>query len=168
VDADVERRVEILDLETLEWSEGPKLPGMRMNGFTPAVCVFDGDLLASPADGKLYRLTEDRASWDVVGEIEEARFVHRMVPIDGRTVALVGGDDLMAAISAAAILAKVARDAEMAELAVRYPGYGLEQHKGYATVRHLAALAQLGPTPLHRRSFAPVRGRPLPMDAGDE
>jgi len=73
-------------------------------------------------------------------------------------VALVGGDALMAAISAAAILAKVARDAEMTALAERYPGYGLEQHKGYATAAHLQALASLGPTPLHRQSFAPVRG----------
>ncbi len=72
-------------------------------------------------------------------------------------VALVGGDDLMGAISAASILAKVARDEEMSVLAEAYPGYGLEQHKGYATAAHLEALATLGPTPLHRRSFAPVR-----------
>jgi ribonuclease HII len=73
-------------------------------------------------------------------------------------VALVGGDALMPAISAAAIVAKVARDAEMVTLAARYPGYGLERHKGYATREHLDALLALGPTPLHRRSFAPVRG----------
>jgi ribonuclease HII len=73
-------------------------------------------------------------------------------------VALVGGDALMAAISAAAILAKVARDAEMTALAEQYPGYGLERHKGYATAAHLQALASLGPTPLHRQSFAPVGG----------
>ena len=72
-------------------------------------------------------------------------------------VALVGGDNLMPAISAASILAKVARDAEMVELALSYPGYGLESHKGYATSSHLEALARLGPTPLHRQSFAPVR-----------
>jgi ribonuclease HII len=72
-------------------------------------------------------------------------------------VALVGGDDLMPAISAASILAKVARDAEMVELSARYPGYGLESHKGYATPVHLEALSRLGPTPLHRQSFAPVR-----------
>ena len=72
-------------------------------------------------------------------------------------VALVGGDDLMPAISAASILAKVARDAEMVELSQHYPGYGLESHKGYATAVHLEALSRLGPTPLHRQSFAPVR-----------
>lgn len=72
-------------------------------------------------------------------------------------LAIVGGDDRVPAISAASIIAKVARDAEMAELAARYPGYGFEQHKGYGTAAHLAALAHLGPCVLHRRSFAPVR-----------
>lgn len=79
-------------------------------------------------------------------------------------VALVGGDGLMPAISAASILAKVARDAEMVALARDYPGYGLESHKGYATSAHLEALARLGPTPLHRQSFAPVRDHdPAPV-----
>jgi ribonuclease HII len=73
------------------------------------------------------------------------------------TVALVGGDRRVAAISAASILAKVARDAEMADLDRRYPGYGLAGHKGYPTVAHRAALVRLGPSPIHRRSFAPVR-----------
>lgn len=72
------------------------------------------------------------------------------------TVAVVRGDARIAAISAASILAKVARDAEMTAAASAYPGYGFEQHKGYATARHLRALRRLGPTPLHRRTFAPV------------
>ena len=72
------------------------------------------------------------------------------------TVTVVGGDAKVPAISAASIVAKVARDAEMVAAAKRYPGYGFEQHKGYATGRHLEALRRLGPTPLHRRSFAPV------------
>jgi ribonuclease HII len=72
-------------------------------------------------------------------------------------VAVVRGDASVPAISAAAILAKVARDAEMVTLAARFPGYGLDRHKGYPTAQHLAALKRLGPTPLHRRSFAPVR-----------
>lgn len=71
--------------------------------------------------------------------------------------AVVKGDLLVPAISAASILAKVARDAEMVLLAQQYPGYGLDVHKGYPTAQHLEALRQLGPTPLHRRSFAPVR-----------
>ncbi|MCU0936266.1 MAG: ribonuclease HII [Gammaproteobacteria bacterium] len=70
--------------------------------------------------------------------------------------AVVGGDARVPAISAASILAKVARDAEMVELDARYPGYGLAGHKGYPTREHLEALARLGPSPIHRRSFAPV------------
>jgi ribonuclease HII len=72
-----------------------------------------------------------------------------------RTV--VRGDASVEAISAASILAKVSRDARMVELDGRYPGYGLAQHKGYPTASHLAALEQLGASPVHRRSFAPVR-----------
>jgi ribonuclease HII len=82
------------------------------------------------------------------------------------TVALVGGDGLMPAIGAASILAKVARDAEMVELARIYPGYGLERHKGYGTAEHLTALSRLGPTPQHRQSFAPVRALRSVPDAG--
>ena len=73
------------------------------------------------------------------------------------TVTVVGGDGKLAAIGAASILAKVARDAEMRALAERYRDYGFERHKGYATAEHLAALERCGPTPMHRRSFAPVR-----------
>ena len=75
------------------------------------------------------------------------------------TVTVVGGDARLAAIGAASILAKVARDAEMRALAERYAEYGFERHKGYATAAHLDALARWGPTPVHRRSFAPVRAR---------
>ena len=75
-----------------------------------------------------------------------------------RTVAVVGGDDRVPAISAASILAKVLRDDEMAGHAKTYPEYGFEQNKGYATQAHLDALRAHGPTPLHRRSFTPVGG----------
>jgi ribonuclease HII len=70
---------------------------------------------------------------------------------------VVKGDARVAVISAASILAKVARDAEMAALHMRYPQYGFDQHKGYPTAVHLAALQAYGPIPEHRRSFAPVR-----------
>lgn len=71
--------------------------------------------------------------------------------------AIVGGDASEPAISAASIVAKVARDQEMIELDLVYPGYGLAQHKGYPTKLHMAALQQLGITPIHRRSFGPVK-----------
>lgn len=70
---------------------------------------------------------------------------------------LVGGDDLEPAISAASILAKTHRDRLMCDLGGRYPGYGLQQHFGYPTPAHLSALRRLGPSPVHRRSFAPVK-----------
>jgi ribonuclease HII len=72
--------------------------------------------------------------------------------------AIVQGDGLIPEISAASILAKVLRDEEMVALDKCYPGYGFAQHKGYGTAFHRQALARLGPCPIHRRSFAPVRG----------
>lgn len=70
--------------------------------------------------------------------------------------AVVKGDSLVAEISAASILAKVARDLEMEELDKQYPAYGFAQHKGYPTKLHFEKLAELGATPFHRKSFAPV------------
>lgn len=71
--------------------------------------------------------------------------------------AVVQGDATVAAISAASILAKVTRDREMCQLDDLYPGYGFAVHKGYPTKLHLAALQSMGPTPIHRRGYAPVR-----------
>jgi ribonuclease HII len=73
------------------------------------------------------------------------------------TRAVIGGDRSVPAISAASILAKVARDAEMVALDARFPGYGFAAHKGYGTAEHRAALVRLGPCSIHRMSFAPVR-----------
>ncbi len=71
--------------------------------------------------------------------------------------AVVKGDSRVEAIAAASILAKVARDEEMVELDALYPGYGLAKHKGYPTKAHMTALQELGVTPIHRRSFGPVK-----------
>ena len=71
--------------------------------------------------------------------------------------AIIKGDSLVAAISAASIMAKVTRDREMIELDAQYPGYGLAQHKGYPSKTHIEALQRLGVLPVHRRSYAPVR-----------
>lgn len=73
------------------------------------------------------------------------------------TRTFVGGDARIAVISAASIVAKVERDRQMVALDAEYPGYGFARHKGYGTKAHREALAALGPTPVHRRSFAPVR-----------
>ncbi len=77
-----------------------------------------------------------------------------LLPCACRTV--VGGDGLSLSIAAASIIAKVTRDALMARLAMRYPGFGWESNVGYGTPAHTSALARLGPTPHHRKSFRPV------------
>jgi ribonuclease HII len=95
--------------------------------------------------------------------------------VDGRhtpelpcaTQAIVGGDLTVPAISAASILAKVYRDREMVIAASLFPGYGLDVHKGYPTADHRAALRKLGPSPVHRRSFKPLREAALKMLAED-
>ena len=88
-----------------------------------------------------------------------------MILVDGnalpgwryRATAVVGGDALSLSIAAASIVAKEARDRMMRDYDVAHPGYGWTSNMGYGTKAHLAALAALGPTPIHRASFAPVR-----------
>jgi ribonuclease HII len=74
-----------------------------------------------------------------------------------RSEAIVKGDDKVPAISAASILAKTARDAALVALHMQYPNYGFDQHKGYPTELHLERLRLHGVSPVHRRSYAPVR-----------
>ena len=80
----------------------------------------------------------------------------------GEQRTLVGGDRHCLAVAAASVLAKQARDGLMVRLAARFPGYGLERHAGYGTAFHREALARLGPTPLHRRSFRGTTGLSAP------
>ena len=87
---------------------------------------------------------------------------NRPPPLDGlgyrcTVQALVGGDASVPSVSAASILAKCARDALMEQLEATYPGYGFASHKGYPTAAHVAALRRLGPSPVHRLSFGPVK-----------
>lgn len=77
--------------------------------------------------------------------------------LDCTLEAVIEGDVTVPSVSAASILAKCARDAHMIELDLRYPGYGFASHKGYPTAAHVEALHALGPSPVHRRSFAPVQ-----------
>jgi ribonuclease HII len=81
----------------------------------------------------------------------------RRIPrLDIPQTPLVGGDAIDASIAAASIIAKVYRDAILIRLGSEYPGYGFDRHMGYGTSEHIDALQRLGPTPVHRRSFAPV------------
>ncbi len=79
--------------------------------------------------------------------------------------AVVKGDAKSLSIAAASILAKVARDELMVQADRCYPGYGFASHKGYATAKHLRCLSELGPSPIHRRSFSPLRQARLLSDA---
>jgi len=97
--------------------------------------------------------------------VEGLAIVPELALIDGnrcpvmkiRSEAIVKGDDKVAEISAASILAKTARDAQLIVLHQQYPDYAFDQHKGYPTALHLARLAQHGVTPVHRKSFGPVK-----------
>lgn len=98
------------------------------------------------------------------GWFSRGKQVGRALP-QQRTV--VKGDQLCLSIAAASIIAKVARDAIMVELDASHPGYGFAEHKGYGCARHLEALRRYGPSPAHRRSFAPVRQAETKTPAAD-
>ncbi len=82
---------------------------------------------------------------------------NKLPELDCPAEAIIKGDSKVPVISAASIIAKVARDHEMLELDVQYPGYGLAKHKGYPTRLHIQALAELGVSPIHRVSYKPVK-----------
>jgi len=94
-----------------------------------------------------------------------------LVLADGRAIpgiglpcqGIIAGDTKSLSIACASIIAKVWRDRLMTRLSRRYPGYGLDQHKGYGTAAHLRALQELGASPIHRRTFAPVRDVIAPL-----
>jgi ribonuclease HII len=164
----------------------------------PIEGLRDSKRLSAPRRAELARLIRSRALACAVGraevdEIDELNILRAshlamqravaalglrpaVVYVDGNllpyfevpAVAVIGGDDRVPEIAAGSILAKDARDREMCVLAEQFPGYGLERHKGYATRAHLAALAELGPSPVHRRSFAPVgvAASRVPVTAG--
>ncbi|WEJ08237.1 MULTISPECIES: ribonuclease HII [Pseudomonas] len=153
----------------------------------PILGLNDSKKLTEARREKLYdEICEKALSWHIaraeVEEIDALNILHatmlamqraveglhitpKMAMIDGNrcpkltmpSEAVVKGDSKVPAIAAASILAKVSRDREMAAFELIYPGYGIGGHKGYPTPVHLEALARLGPTPIHRRSFAPVR-----------
>lgn len=153
----------------------------------PIYGLADSKVLSAPKREALFeRIRADALAWTIasasVEEIDLLNILHASllamrraveqldvdpveVLIDGNrcpvlsfpTRAIVGGDALIAEISAASILAKVARDAHMLELHKLYPDYGFDRHKGYPTRAHLEALSRCGVSPVHRRSFAPVR-----------
>ncbi|WP_339510703.1 ribonuclease HII [Pseudomonas sp. RL_15y_Pfl2_60] len=153
----------------------------------PILGLNDSKKLTAARREKLFdEIREKALSWCIaraeVEEIDQLNILHatmlamqraveglhvtpKLALIDGNrcpklqvpSAAVVKGDSQVPAIAAASILAKVSRDREMQALDLQYPGYGIAGHKGYPTAVHLEALRRLGPTPVHRRSFAPVR-----------
>jgi ribonuclease HII len=123
----------------------------------------------SVAFGSIARIDRDNilqaSLWALARAVAALPVAPKLVFVDGRDrikvacdcEAVIGGDGLVASIAAASIVAKVTRDRLMARVGAAVPGYGFERHMGYSVPEHFRALAQLGPTPHHRRSFAPVR-----------
>jgi ribonuclease HII len=111
--------------------------------------------------------------------VEQLALTPDYLLIDGRDTidwpcpqqAVIQGDGLSLSIAAASVLAKVYRDGILVELDREFPGYGLARHKGYCCPEHFEALARLGPTPLHRKSFSPVAQKmlefPESLEVGD-
>jgi len=95
-------------------------------------------------------------SLSIMPELVLVDGIYRPV-VDCKVEPIVKGDSKVAAISAASIIAKVARDNEMVALDDQYPGYGFSQHKGYPTKMHINALKELGVSSIHRKSFSPVK-----------
>ncbi len=99
-----------------------------------------------------------RRALEALPELPELALVDGL-PVKGLPIphqAIVRGDAASLSIAAASVIAKVTRDRLMVEMAATYPGYGFDRHKGYGTRIHLEALHQLGPCPIHRKSFGPV------------
>ncbi len=131
----------------------------------------------SVAFGTVERIDRDnilRASlWALARAVRALPVRPRLVFVDGNMKidcgcdceAVVSGDALLLSVAAASIVAKVTRDRLMARLALVHPGYGFERHMGYAVPEHCAALERLGPTPHHRKSFAPVAAQFAAMRA---
>jgi ribonuclease HII len=116
--------------------------------------------------GRVDALNVLRAShWAMVEAVRRLTFKPGLAVVDGKhkpplecpTEAIVDGDAKVLSIAAASIIAKVTRDRLMIAIAQTYPGFGFEKHKGYGTAEHRAAIAQLGLTPIHRRSFKPIQ-----------
>jgi len=129
------------------------------------------------AFGSIERIDRDnilRASlWALARAVKALPERPKLVFVDGNMKidcgcdceAVVSGDALVLSVAAASIVAKVTRDRLMARIGLAYPGYGFERHMGYGVPEHLAALKRLGPTPHHRRSFAPVAAEFAAMQA---
>jgi ribonuclease HII len=146
-------------------NDSKKLDGAAREALYEKIC---DSAQVAVAFGSVERVDRDnilRASlWALARAVKALPVRPRLVFVDGNMgidcgcdcQAVVSGDALVASIAAASIVAKVTRDRLMKRLGLAHPGYGFERHMGYSVPEHFAALARLGPTVHHRRSFAPV------------
>ncbi|MGQ3673704.1 ribonuclease HII [Xanthobacter sp. TB0136] len=154
-------------------ADSKKLSARRRDILYAEICAHAdiGIALAPPA-----RIDRDNIRqatlWALAQAIAALPRAPALVLVDGndpppaacRVETIVGGDNLVASIAAASIVAKVVRDRLMTRLGAQFPAYGFERHMGYGTPAHLAALRAHGPCPHHRHSFAPVRQKTLLLD----
>jgi ribonuclease HII len=146
-------------------NDSKKLSPVRRERLFDQICELAQDWSIGHADAaEVDRLNILRATWLAMRRaVEGLRCPPDEAWVDGnqaptlacRVRTIVGGDALEPAIMAASVLAKVARDRAICALDGAYPGYGFARHKGYGTAEHLAALRRLGPSAIHRMSFAP-------------
>lgn len=138
---------------------------IRLNAVAWAIAAVDVETID--------RINIRRASLEAMRlAVEQLTLIPDFLLIDGRDTiewncpqqAVIHGDALSFSIAAASVLAKVHRDRLLVELDAEYPGYGLARHKGYCSPEHMEALARLGPTPLHRKSYLPVAQAALRFD----
>ena len=155
----------VVELPLVDGGEGSAATMARATGGDLVTTRVTGPV-GEPVDSYLARLGGSaQGTWLVeMAAAAGLRLVPARVLVDGNRLprlpmlaeAIIGGDAKVPAISAASILAKVHRDRWCEQIDAEYPQYGFAAHKGYGTAAHLAALRQHGPTPWHRRSFAPV------------
>ena len=149
-------------------NDSKKLDAAERNKLYEKICAT---AQVSVAFGSTARIDRDnilRASlWALARAVKTLPVKPRLVYVDGNIKidcgcdceAVVSGDAMVASIAAASIVAKVTRDRLMARLGIAHPGYGFERHMGYSVPEHFRALKTLGPTPHHRRRFAPVAAK---------
>jgi len=147
------RRAELLDMLEDCAAQGAAALGLGEAGVAE---IDDANILQASLRA-MARAAADLESRS--GRVPQAALVdgNRLPELPCPAQAVIGGDGLSLSIAAASILAKETRDRHMTVLALKHPGYGWERNRGYGTAEHRAALARLGVTPQHRRSFRPVR-----------
>ena len=157
----------ILDPERIPrgLDDSKKLTAERREALYTRICARAEVAVAFASPARIDRDNILRASlWALAQAVAALPVRPQLVFVDGRDridcccdcQAVVGGDALVLSVAAASIVAKVTRDRLMVRIGAAHPGYGFERHMGYSVPEHFAALARLGPTVHHRRTFAPV------------